>query len=105
MRYSRIAAALAAAAIAGGGLAASGMSPASAATVLDHPRCKYGVRHVRTTLNVRATPGGRVVDKLYPGDHAWGSCRKFGKWRRVRGTENDRKGFAYVHYLKRLARR
>ncbi|WP_345580013.1 hypothetical protein [Nonomuraea rosea] len=106
MRFSRIAAGLVAAAITGGGLVVTaGTGPASATAVLDRPGCRYRVVRVQTRLNIRAAPRGRVVDKLYPGDRTWGSCKAFGTWRRVHGTHVGRRGFAFGHYLKKIGRR
>ncbi|MEV0389888.1 hypothetical protein [Nonomuraea sp. NPDC050643] len=102
----RIVAGLVAAALASGALVVTaGASPAGAAIVLERPGCRYRVQHIKTRLNVRLTPGGRIVDKLYPGDRTWGSCKKFGKWRRIHGTEADRRGFAFAYYLKKIGRR
>ncbi|MEW9553450.1 hypothetical protein [Nonomuraea sp. NPDC050783] len=80
-------------------------APVAAVAAAGRARCKYRVRHVRTRLNVRAAPGGRIRDKLYPGDVTWGSCRKFGQWRRVRGVDADRRGFAFARYLRKVGRR
>ncbi|MFI6927823.1 hypothetical protein ACIBIZ_48395 [Nonomuraea spiralis] len=98
----RVAAGLLAAAVVatGGGLAA----PGAAASVLRAPACKYRVVHVRTWLNVRAVPRGRIVDRLYPGDHSRGSCRRFDGWRRSHGTEHGRRGYSFSHYLKKFRR-
>ncbi|SEH03544.1 hypothetical protein SAMN05444920_1393 [Nonomuraea solani] len=102
----RITASLAAAALASGVLVAlGGASPAGAVTVLERPGCRYQVQHVITRLNVRIAPRGRIVDKLYPGDRTWGSCKKLGKWRRIHGTEVGRRGFAFAAYLKKIGRR
>ncbi|TMR11380.1 hypothetical protein ETD86_35960 [Nonomuraea turkmeniaca] len=60
---------------------------------------------VKTWLNVRSAPRGRVIDKLYPGDRTWGSCKKFGKWRRIHGTEIGRRGHSFGHYLKKIGKR
>ena len=106
MLTTRIAAGLVAAALAGGGLAIAGDArPASAVTVVDRPGCKYRIVRVKNRLNVRAAPRGRIVDKLYPGDRTWGSCKKFGSWRRIHGTDIGRRGFAFDHYLKKIGRR
>ncbi|MFI6632113.1 hypothetical protein ACIBI7_24845 [Nonomuraea fuscirosea] len=89
-----------------GGLVVLGDTrPANATTTLDRPGCRYRVVRVKTRLNVRVTPAGRVVDKLYPGDRTWGSCKKFGKWRRIHGTDLGRRGFASTHHLKKTGRR
>ncbi|MCK2213005.1 hypothetical protein MF672_004225 [Actinomadura sp. ATCC 31491] len=102
----RIAAGLVAAVLAGSGLVVTGAAaPAAAVAVLERPRCKYRIKHVKTRLNVRAAPHGRIVDKLYPGDVTWGSCKSFGGWRRVRGTEVGRRGFSFTRYLKKIGRR
>ncbi|GAA2210020.1 hypothetical protein GCM10009850_054790 [Nonomuraea monospora] len=101
MLTSRIVAGLTAAALAASMLAAVEVSPASAAA-----GCTYRVVRVKTRLNVRAEPRGRIVDKLYPGDRTWGSCRKAaGAWRRIHGTEIGRRGFSFGHYLKKIGRR
>lgn len=73
----------------------------------DRGSCRYKVRRVTTRLNVRSGPGlrHRVVDKLYPGDYTWGSCRRFGPWRRVQGVDRDVRGFSHRYYLKRFDRR
>ncbi|WP_043630576.1 hypothetical protein [Nonomuraea candida] len=106
MLTSRITAALVAGAVAATGLAApSGAGPASAATALSRPGCKYRVVRVKTRLNVREQPRGEVVDKLYPGDRTWGSCQRFGKWRRIHGTEVGLRGFTFDHHLKKIGRR
>ncbi|MEV0998456.1 hypothetical protein [Nonomuraea sp. NPDC050202] len=103
MLTSRIVAALVAAVLAAGGLAAVSIpAPASAD---DRPGCTYRVVRVKTRLNIRVEPGGRIVDKLYPGDRTWGSCANSGRWRRIHGTEIGRSGFAFGHYLKKIGRR
>ena len=79
---------------------------APAATVSGHrAECLYRVIRVKTRLNVRAQPGGQVLDKIYPGDRTWGPCTKVGAWRMIRGTENKLTGYAYGRYLKKLGRR
>ncbi|UBU12195.1 hypothetical protein [Nonomuraea gerenzanensis] len=102
MLTTRIAGGLLAAALAAAGLIATAPAPASADA---RPGCTYRVVRVKTRLNIRTEPQGRVVDKLYPGDRTWGSCRKSGAWRRVHGTEIGRGGFAFAHYLKKIGRR
>jgi hypothetical protein len=132
MRYSRIAVVLAVVTVASGGLTTgtsagpmAGAAVSAPARVLPAPgaltdgvgdgvkagdgeragkRCRYAVRRVETRLNVRRWPGTRyrVVDKLYPGDYTWGSCRKFGRWRKVRGVDAHRRGFSHKYYLKRI---
>ncbi|MEV0623822.1 hypothetical protein AB0I81_61625 [Nonomuraea sp. NPDC050404] len=102
---SRIAAALTAAALAAAGLTAvSGTSQASA-TASTRDGCKYRVVRIKTRLNVRTQPRGQIVDKLYPGDHTWGSCKKAGKWRRIHGTEVGLRGFAWNRHLKKIGKR
>ncbi|TYB56727.1 hypothetical protein FXF51_42165 [Nonomuraea sp. PA05] len=101
MLTSRIVAALVAVVLATGGLAAVAPAPADAAA-----GCTYRVVRIKTRLNVRAEPRGRIVDKLYPGDRTWGSCRKAaGAWRRIHGTEIGRRGFSFGRYLKKIGRR
>ncbi|MDA0641447.1 hypothetical protein [Nonomuraea ferruginea] len=118
MRFSRVAVVLAFAVVAGGGFAtgtagaARGPAPTVAAAVggardgdgRAPKRCRYAVRRIETRLNVRGGPGTRyrIVDKLYPGDYTWGSCRKFGRWRKVRGVDADRLGFSHAYYLRRI---
>jgi hypothetical protein len=109
MMLSRIAATLTAATIAAGALttATASTTAAAAAVAFERPGCVYKVRHTKRTLNVRSGPGthSRVIDKLYPGDHTWGSCRKFGHWRRIHGNDHTRRGFTHRHYLKKLHHR
>jgi hypothetical protein len=85
-------------------LAAGGL-PGGIAADADRPGCRYRVRFIKTRLNIRDAPGGEIVDKLYPGDHTWGSCKKVGKWRRIHGTDLGRRGFAHGRYLKKIGRR
>ncbi|MEU1728854.1 hypothetical protein [Nonomuraea sp. NPDC005692] len=110
-RIGTIAAGLVAAALAAGGLAAPGAAAAVPPTAVPSPAvsaapgCKYRVQHVRTWLNVRAAPRGRIIDRLYPGDHTRGSCRRFDGWRRAHGTEHGRRGYGFSHYLRKFRRR
>ena len=53
----------------------------------------------------RNNAGGRIVDKLYPWDSTGGSCKKFGKLRRVHGTDLGRRGFGFTRYLKKIGKR
>ncbi|AQZ68890.1 unnamed protein product [[Actinomadura] parvosata subsp. kistnae] len=99
MLTTRIAAFLVAVSLAAAGLVAT------AASAEARPGCTYRVVRVKTRLNIRMEPRGRIVDKLYPGDRTWGSCKKHGKWRRVHGTEIGRRGFAFGRYLKKIGRR
>ncbi|QYC44825.1 hypothetical protein Nocox_36355 [Nonomuraea coxensis DSM 45129] len=101
----RVAAILAAAALTGSALVAAAATPASAVAVLELPGCRYRIKHVKTWLNVRAAPRGRIIDRLYPGDVTWGSCRTFDGWRRIHGTEIGRRGFSFARHLKKIGRR
>ncbi|MBB6546240.1 hypothetical protein [Nonomuraea rubra] len=103
MLTSRIVAGLVAAVLAACGLAV--VSTPARASAEDRPGCLYRVVRVKTRLNIRTEPRGRVVDKLYPGDRTWGSCGKSGDWRRIHGTEIGRAGFAHGHFLKKIGRR
>jgi hypothetical protein len=103
---SRIAAALTAGAVAAAGLVPlTATGPASATAASTRDGCKYRVVRVKTRLNVRTQPRGQVVDKLYPGDHTWGSCQKAGKWRRIHGTEVGLRGFSWSRHLKKIGKR